>query len=99
MNDARLYQVLVSPVVSEKSSVIAEQMGQVVFRVLPSATKAEVKAAVEKAFEVEVEKVQILNVKGKTKRFGRSEGKRNDVKKAYVRLKDGSDIDFTALQA
>ncbi|MGH1543053.1 MAG: 50S ribosomal protein L23 [Arenicella sp.] len=99
MNDARLYQVLVSPVVSEKSSVIAEQMGQVVFRVLPSATKAEVKAAVEKAFEVEVEKVQILNVKGKTKRFGRSEGKRNDVKKAYVRLKDGSDIDFTAFQA
>jgi len=96
---AELYQVLVSPLVTEKSAIIAENVGQVVFKVLPSATKAEVKAAVEQAFDVEVERVQILNQKGKNKRFGRTVGKRADTKKAYVRLKEGSDIDFSAFQA
>ena len=99
MNQASLYQVLVGPVVTEKSAVISENVGQVVFKVLPSATKAEVKAAIEQAFDVEVEKVQILNQKGKNKRFGRTLGKRSDTKKAYVRLKEGSEIDFSAFQA
>jgi large subunit ribosomal protein L23 len=99
MSVASLYQVLVAPVVTEKSAVISEEIGQVVFRVMPRATKADVKAAVEQAFEVEVEKVQILNQKGKSKRFGRSMGKRNDTKKAYIRLKEGSEIDFSAFQA
>ena len=57
------------------------------------------KAAIEQAFEVEVESVKILNVKGKNKRFGRTLGKRNDRKKAYIRLKEGSDIDFAEFQA
>ena len=99
MRKDRLYQVLVAPVVSEKSTVVAERDNQVVFKVIPDATRLEVKAAVEQAFEVEVESVNILNVKGKQKRFGRSLGKRKDTKKAYIRLKEGSDIDFTAFQA
>ena len=99
MSAASLYQVLVAPVVTEKTAVISEEIGQIVFRVTPSATKADVKAAVEQAFEVEVEKVQILNQKGKAKRFGRTLGKRNDTKKAYIRLKEGSEIDFSAFQA
>ena len=100
MKDAGLYQVLVAPVVTEKTAVISEEMGQIVFRVVPSATKAEVKAAVELAFpETEVEQVRILNQKGKSKRFGRSLGKRKDTKKAYIRLKEGTEIDFSEFQA
>jgi len=100
MSEASLYQVLVAPVVTEKTAVISEEIGQIVFRVTPSATKAQVKAAVELAFpEAEVEKVQILNQKGKAKRFGRTLGKRNDTKKAYIRLKEGTEIDFSAFQA
>ena len=100
MKQADLYQVLVAPVVTEKTAVISEEMGQIVFRVVPSATKAEVKAAVELAFpETEVEQVRILNQKGKSKRFGRSLGKRKDTKKAYIRLKEGTEIDFSAFQA
>ena len=94
-----LYQVLVAPVVTEKSTRAAEHGGQVVFQVATSATRNDVKAAVEQAFDVEVESVKILNVKGKTKRFGRALGKRNDRKKAYIRLKEGSDIDFAEFQA
>lgn len=99
MKQDRLFQILLAPVVSEKSTRAAEEHGQVVFKVLPDATRSEVKAAVEQAFEVEVAAVKILNVKGKTKRFGRSIGKRNDSKKAYIRLAEGNDIDFTAFQA
>ena len=66
---------------------------------LPSATRHDVKAAVEQAFDVEVESVKVLNVKGKTKRFGRTLGKRNDRKKASIRRKEGSDIDFAEFQA
>lgn len=94
-----LYQVLLSPVVTEKSTRAAEHGGQVVFQVATSATRNDVKSAVEQAFDVEVEAVKILNVKGKTKRFGRTLGKRNDTKKAYIRLKEGSDIDFAEFQA
>ncbi len=94
-----LYQVLVAPVVTEKSTRAAESSGQVVFHVIQSATRNDVKAAIEQAFDVEVESVKILNVKGKNKRFGRTLGKRNDRKKAYIRLKEGSDIDFAEFQA
>ena len=95
----QLFQVLLAPVVTEKSTMAAEKYDQVVFHVAPRATRIDVKAAVEKAFDVEVESVKILNVKGKTKRFGKSLGKRNDRKKAYIRLKEGSDIDFAEFQA
>jgi len=100
MNEAGLYKVLVGPVVTEKTAIISEEIGQIVFRVTPEATKADVKAAIELAFpEAEVEKVQIMNQKGKTKRFGRTFGKRKDTKKAYIRLKEGTEIDFSAFQA
>ena len=93
----KLFQVLVAPVVTEKSTRAAEEGGQVVFQVIPSATRNDVKSAIEQAFEVEVESVKIMNVKGKTKRFGRTLGKRSDRKKAYVRLKEGSDIDLSLI--
>ena len=99
MKTDELYQVLLAPVVTEKSTMAAENGGQVVFKVASRATRNDVKAAIEQAFDVEVESVQVLNVKGKTKRFGRSLGKRSDWKKAYIRLKEGSDIDFTQFQA
>ena len=95
----QLYQVLLSPVVTEKSTRAAEVGGQVVFQVATSATRNDVKAAVELAFDVEVESVRILNQKGKNKRFGRTLGRRSDRKKAYIRLKEGSDIDFAEFQA
>lgn len=96
MNDERLMKVLLCPVVSEKSSVVADANGQYTFKVATDATKREIAKAVEKLFEVEVEAVQVVNVKGKQKRFGMIRGKRSDWKKAYVRLKAGSEIDFAA---
>ena len=87
-------KVLVAPVISEKSTMVAEKLNQAAFVVVPDATKAEVKAAVELLFKVQVKSVQILNLKGKQKRFGRSEGRRSDVRKAYVCLKPGQDINF-----
>ncbi len=96
MNNERLMKVLLSPLVSEKSSIVADQNAQYTFRVSTDATKREIAKAVEKLFEVEVERVQVVNVKGKQKNFGRIRGKRSDWKKAYVRLKPGSDIDFAA---
>lgn len=94
MNQERLMQVLLRPHISEKATNVADRNRQVVFAVDTTATKAEVKAAVEKLFEVEVEAVQIANVRGKVKRFGRTPGKRQNWKKAYVKLKEGNDIDF-----
>ncbi|BCU06633.1 50S ribosomal protein L23 [Allochromatium tepidum] len=94
MNKERLMKVLVAPVISEKASRLAENCNQVTFRVLTDATKQEVAKAVEMLFEVEVDRVQILNVKGKQKRHGQRLGKRQDWRKAYVRLKAGQDIDF-----
>jgi large subunit ribosomal protein L23 len=90
----RLFNVLMAPIVSEKSTMLADKYEQVAFRVRPDATKQEVKAAVELLFKVEVEKVSILNIKGKEKRFGRFEGKRSNVRKAYVSLKPGQEINF-----
>ena len=90
----RLYGVLLGPVVSEKSTMIGEKHEQVAFRVKHDATKTEVKAAIELLFKVQVDRVSILNQKGKRKRFGRFEGRRGGVRKAYVRLKPGQEIDF-----
>ncbi len=94
MNQERLMQVLIAPHVSEKSTVAADKAGQHVFKVSPDATKTEVKQAVELMFEVKVDAVRVINVKGKTKRFQQQLGKRKDYKKAYVRLAAGQDISF-----
>lgn len=98
MNQERLMQVILAPVISEKSTRVADQDQQVVFKVVKDATKPEIKAAVELLFKVEVEGVQVLNVKGKVKRFGRFTGRRSDWKKAYVSLKPGQEVDFTAAE-
>ena len=95
MNQERMHQVLLSPHVSEKGSLLADEQNQHVFKVLSTATKSEVKQAVEGMFKVKVEKVRILNVKGKAKRFGGRLGKRSDLRKAYVTLMADNDIDFT----
>jgi large subunit ribosomal protein L23 len=94
MNQERLMKVLLGPVISEKSAMAADSSSQFAFRVLPDATKREIGRAVELMFDVEVDSVQVLNVKGKTKRFGGRLGRRPDSRKAYVRLKPGHDIDF-----
>ncbi len=94
MNQERLMTILLAPVISEKSTMVADKLEQVVFKVVPTATKPEVKAAVELMFKVQVESVSILNVKGKQKRFGQTMGRRSDVRKAYVSLKPGQQIDF-----
>ena len=93
-NQERLMTVLLAPVISEKATQIADKHEQVVFRVAQDATKPEVKAAVELMFKVQVEKVQISNVAGKEKRFGRFMGRRRHWKKAYVCLKPGQEINF-----
>ena len=94
MNQQRLMQVLLAPQVSEKATFVADKNEQVVFRVASDATKPEVKAAVELLFKVSVDSVQICNVKGKQKRFGRFTGSRKGWKKAYVCLKPGQEINF-----
>jgi len=94
MNNERLSRILISPVVSEKSTRVADQSKQMVFKVLPDASKPEIRKAVERMFDVTVTRVQVSNVKGKIKRFGQSMGRRSDWKKAYVTLAEGSDIDF-----
>ncbi len=92
----KLAGVILAPIVSEKSSIAAEDNNQFVFRVEKSANKLQVKKAVELMFDVEVDSVRVLNVKGKVKRFGRTLGKRSDWKKAYVKLKAGHEIDFVS---
>ena len=94
MNQERLMNILVSPLVSEKSTNAAELGNQIVFKVAKDSTKQEIKAAVELLFEVKVENVQVANVKGKTKRTLNGVGRRNDWKKAYIRLQEGQDINF-----
>ncbi|GAA0771849.1 50S ribosomal protein L23 [Castellaniella ginsengisoli] len=95
MNAERLMKVILAPVVTEKSTMIAEKNNQVAFRVVADATKPEIKAAIELLFKVEVESVQVANRKGKEKRFGRFMGRRRNERKAYVSLKAGQEIDFT----
>ena len=94
MNQERLLKVLLSPIVSEKSTQIGEQNNQVAFRVTPDATKPEIKAAVEMLFKVRVADVKVLNVKGKAKRHGKTSGRRRDTRKAYVCLAEGQEINF-----
>jgi large subunit ribosomal protein L23 len=96
MNQERMMQVLLRPVVSEKSTALADSSRQFVFQVARDASKPEVRQAVEKLFNVQVDEVRLANVKGKAKRFGAVQGRRKDWKKAYVRLKAGFDIDFAA---
>lgn len=94
MNFDRAANILLSPHVTEKATLVGETSNQVVFKVIQDANKGEIKQAVETMFNVEVDSVQTSNVKGKTKRFGWRVGKRNNWKKAYVKLKPGHDIDF-----
>ena len=94
MNQQRLMQILLAPQISEKATYLADKNEQVIFRVASSATKPEIKAAVELLFKVSVESVQISNVKGKQKKFGRHMGSRKNWKKAYVCLKAGQEINF-----
>ncbi|WP_349251954.1 50S ribosomal protein L23 [Azoarcus sp. L1K30] len=96
MSQERLLQVLLAPQISEKATYVADKNEQVVFKVASDATKPEVKAAVELLFKVEVKSVQVLNVKGKVKRSGRTIGRRKDWKKAFVCLKPGQEINFVA---
>ena len=94
MNQERMYSILLAPHVSEKSTIVAEDGNQVVFRVKRDANKAEIKTAVEQLFDVKVRQVRTALIKGKEKGFGRIKGKRPDWKKAYVALEAGQDIDF-----
>jgi len=98
MNQERILQVLLAPHVSEKSALMADAAGQYVFKVLPTATKTEVKAAVESLFEVKVQSVNMINLKGKRKVFKGRQGQRNGVRKAIVRLAPGQDIDFASAE-
>ncbi|MEZ5524899.1 MAG: 50S ribosomal protein L23 [Pseudomonadales bacterium] len=98
MNQERIYKVLLGPLISEKATSAAEQSNQVVFKVAEDATKPEIKAAVEKLFDVKVAGVQTVNIKGKRKRNRYGMGKRNDVHKAYVTLQEGQDIDFVSAE-
>jgi len=93
--EGRLASVLLAPIVSEKATAVAEKHNQVLFKVLRDATKPEIKAAVELMFKVEVESVSVVNVKGKAKRFGGRAGRRDHVKKAYVALKAGQELNFS----
>jgi large subunit ribosomal protein L23 len=94
MSKNRLYQVILSPRVTEKSTSVGEDSNQYVFHVVNDASKSEVKGAIEMLFEVNVESVRIVNVKGKNKSFRTRPGKRSDWKKAYVRVQEGQVIDF-----
>ncbi len=94
MNKERMYQVIHQPVVSEKSSRLGENHNQLMFEVSRDATKKEVRKAVEEIFKVRVQAVQIMNLRGKKKRFGRSMGKRVDKRRAFVRLHAGEDVSF-----
>ncbi len=94
MNQERLMNILLAPIVSEKSSRLADASRQFVFKVMKDASKPEVKRAVELMIDVKVDNVQIANMRGKVKVHGRSIGRRSDWKKAYVTLSEGHDIDF-----
>ena len=93
-DEGRLMQVLVAPIVSEKATMIAEKTNAVTFKVLQDATKYEIKAAVQLMFKVDVQSVAVLNIKGKTKRFGKSMGRRDNIRKAYVTLKPGQELNL-----
>jgi large subunit ribosomal protein L23 len=94
-DEGRLMQVLVAPIVSEKATMVADRTNAVVFKVLQNATKPEIKAAVELMFKVQVKGVSVLNTKGKTKRFGKSVGRRDNLRKAYVTLVPGQELNLS----
>jgi large subunit ribosomal protein L23 len=98
MNQERILTIILGPHISEKTSIMSEENNQVTFKVAKDATKPEIKEAVESLFDVQVKDVQILNVKGKTKRSARGKLRsRSDWKKAYIRLEQGQEIDFAEL--
>ncbi len=97
MNDAKLYNVIRAPRVSEKTARLQELSNQYVFEIATTATKADVKVAVEKLFNVSVEAVNVVNVKGKSRSFKFRDGSRKDWRKAYVKLAEGQTIDVTAM--
>ena len=97
-NIDQLMNVVLAPVVSEKSTFVADKNRQYVFRVADHATKPEIKAAIELMFKTKVENVTVLNVHGKDRRFGRTVGRRRNWKKAYVRLAAGQEINFAATE-
>ena len=96
MNDAKLHAVIRAPRVSEKTARLQEISNQYVFEVATTATKADIKVAVEKLFDVKVEAVNVVNVKGKNKAFRFRMGRRPDWRKAYVKLAEGQSIDVMA---
>ena len=96
-DEERLYQIILKPIVSEKSTMVADKNNQVVFRVRTDANKAEIFQAIEKLFEVKVKSVQVVNLRGKAKNVGRVSGVRSNWKKAYVCLQEGHDIDFIGM--
>lgn len=98
MNAERLFMVLREPHTSEKATILAEKSKQFTFKVLVTATKPEIKQAVEQMFNVKVKNVSVINVMGKRKRFKQLNGKRSDWKKAFVSLQEGYDIDFTVAE-
>jgi len=93
--EGRLMAVLVAPIVSEKATMVSEKSNAVTFKVLQDATKPEIKAAVELMFKVQVKGVSVVNTKGKTKRFGKSIGRRDNVRKAYVTLQPGQELNLS----
>lgn len=95
-DEGRLMNVLIAPIVSEKATMVGEKSNAVTFKVMQDATKPEIKAAVELMFKVEVKGVSVTNIKGKTKRFGRSVGRRDNVRKAYVTLKAGQELNLVS---
>jgi large subunit ribosomal protein L23 len=94
-DQGRLMQVLVAPIVSEKATMVADKTNAVTFKVLQDATKPEIKAAVELMFNVQVKGVSVANIRGKNKRFGRSMGRRDNIRKAYVTLQPGQELNFS----
>lgn len=98
MSKERILKVLLAPHVSEKSTLIADSSDQYVFKVISDATKPEVKQAVQELFDVRVQSVNMINIKGKTKIFKGRKGKRNGTRKAVVRLVPGQEIDFVGAE-
>ncbi|BFM14272.1 50S ribosomal protein L23 [Maricurvus nonylphenolicus] len=98
MSQERLYKVLLGPVISEKAAIAGDVANNVVFKVTTDSNKSEIKAAVELLFDVKVDDVRVMNVKGKTKRTRYGIGKRSDWKKAYIRLAEGQEIDFSVAE-
>jgi large subunit ribosomal protein L23 len=101
-DEGRLAQILVAPIISEKATMLGEKRHQVAFKVLRDATKPEIKAAVELMFQkqgIKVTGVQTINQRGKTKRFGRTIGRRDNIKKAYVSLAEGQELNFSGESA